>query len=165
MLDQIIPWALASASLAVGLVAGVFLTFSDFVMRSLGASAPAAGMEAMQQINRKVYRSVFMVLLMGMVPVSLAIAAYAAVSAGGAANAWLIAGAALYILGVFGVTAAGNVPMNKKLDVLEPAGDAPLGYWPRYERNWTLLNHVRTVASAGSAMCFLVGAMLTGQAG
>lgn len=160
MLDQIIPWVLASASLAAGLVAGVFLTFSDFVMRSLGASAPAAGMEAMQQINRKVFRSVFMVLLMGMVPISLAIAAYAAVSAGGAANAWLIAGAAFYILGVFGVTAAGNVPMNKKLDVLEPAGDAPLGYWARYERNWTLLNHVRTVASAGSAVFFLVGAML-----
>jgi uncharacterized membrane protein len=86
-------------------------------------------MEAMQQINRKVYRSVFMVLLMGMVPVSLAIAAYAAVSAGSAASAWLIAGAALYLLGVFGVTAAGNVPMNKKLDVLDLAGDAPLGYW------------------------------------
>lgn len=165
MLDQIIPWMLAAASLAAGLVAGVFLTFSDFVMRSLGASAPAAGMEAMQQINRKVYRSVFMVLLMGMVPVSLAIAAYAAVSAGSAANAWLIAGATLYLLGVFGVTAVGNVPMNKKLDVLDLAGDAPLGYWARYEQNWTLLNHVRTVASVGSAMCFLVGAMLTGQAG
>ena len=91
MLDQIIPWVLAAASIAAGLVAGVFLTFSDFVMRSLGASAPAAGMEAMQQINRKVYRSVFMVLLLGLVPVSLAIAVYAAVSGGSAASAsWSI---------------------------------------------------------------------------
>ena len=47
MLDQIIPWLFAAASVAAGLVAGVFLTFSDFVMRSLGAAAPAAGMEAM----------------------------------------------------------------------------------------------------------------------
>ena len=160
MLDQIIPWVLAAASIAAGLVAGVFLTFSDFVMRSLGASAPAAGMEAMQQINRKVYRSVFMVLLLGLVPVSLAIAVYAAVSGGSAASAWLIAGATLYLLGVFGVTAAGNVPMNKKLDALGLTGSAALGYWARYERNWTRLNHVRTVASAGSAMCFLVGALL-----
>lgn len=164
MFDQIIPWALAAASVAAGLVAGVFLTFSDFVMRSLGAAAPVAGMEAMQQINRKVYRSVFMVLLMGMVPVSLAIAAYAAAFAGGAAGAWLIAGAALYLIGVFGVTGAGNVPMNKRLDVLDPAGNAALGYWARYERDWTRLNHIRTAASAGSAICFLVGAMLTGQA-
>lgn len=165
MLDQFIPWVLALASLVASLVAGVFLTFSDFVMRSLGAAAPAAGMEAMQQINRKVYRSVFMVLLMGMVPASLAIAAYAATFAGSAAGVWLLAGAGLYLLGVFGVTAAGNVPMNKKLDVLDLTGHAPLGYWARYERNWTLLNHVRTVASAGTAICFLVGAMLTGQAG
>ncbi|MAS08411.1 MAG: hypothetical protein CL534_27475 [Ahrensia sp.] len=165
MLDQIIPWLLAAASVAAGLVAGVFLTFSDFVMRSLGAAAPAAGMEAMQQINRKVYRSIFMVLLLGLAPVSLAIAAHAAIFAGGAAGAWLIAGAAFYLLGVFGVTGAGNVPMNKRLDVIDPVENAALGYWARYERNWTLLNHVRTVASAGSAICFLVGAMLTGQAG
>ncbi len=165
MLDQFIPWVLALASLAASLVAGVFLTFSDFVMRSLGAAAPAAGMEAMQQINRKVYRSVFMVLLMGMVPVAFATAFYATVVVDGPPAAWLVAGSALYLLGVFGVTAAGNVPMNKKLDALGLTGSAALGYWAMYERNWTRLNHVRTVASAGSAICFLVGAMLTGQAG
>ena len=128
MLDQFIPWVLALASLAASLVAGVFLTFSDFVMRSLGAAAPAAGMEAMQQINRKVYRSVFMVLLMGMVPVAFATAFYATVVVDGPPAAWLVAGSALYLLGVFGVTAAGNVPMNKKLDVLDLTGSAALGY-------------------------------------
>ena len=40
----------------------VFLTFSDFVMKSLFASQPATGTEAMQIINRKVYHSIFMVL-------------------------------------------------------------------------------------------------------
>lgn len=160
MFDQIIPWVIAAASVATGLVAGVFLTFSDFVMRSLVASAPAAGMEAMQEINRKVYRSVFMVLLLGMVPVSLAIAAYGAVSAAGAAGAWLVAGAALYILGVFAVTAAGNVPMNKLLDALERTESQGFGYWAHYGQRWTALNHLRTAGSAGAAICYLVGAML-----
>lgn len=40
---------------AYGLVAGVFLTFSDFVMRSLGAVTPASGIAAIQSINRRVY--------------------------------------------------------------------------------------------------------------
>ena len=51
---------LVATTVATGLVAGVFLTFSDFVMRSLRAAEPAAGMDAMQWINRVVYRSVFM---------------------------------------------------------------------------------------------------------
>ena len=50
------------AVIATGLVAGVFLTFSDFVMRSLSASEAIAGAEAMQEINRKVYGSIFLTL-------------------------------------------------------------------------------------------------------
>ena len=54
------------AVIATGLVAGVFLTFSDFVMRSLAASEAIAGAEAMQEINRKVYGSIFLTLFLGM---------------------------------------------------------------------------------------------------
>ena len=60
----------AVAVLACGLVAGVFLTFSDFVMKSLAASPPAGAIEAMQVINRKVYRTLFMALLLGMAALS-----------------------------------------------------------------------------------------------
>ena len=62
-------WMLLASEFSViafALVAGVFLTFSDFVMRSLAATQPAGGIEAMQQINRKVFRTLFMVLLIGM---------------------------------------------------------------------------------------------------
>ena len=75
METQIILWGLVALALAAALVAGVFLTFSDFVMPSLFAAAPSAGTEAMQIINRKVYRSIFMVLLIGLIPVSALIAA------------------------------------------------------------------------------------------
>ena len=43
MLDQLHHPLLMLAGLSAALVAGVFLTFSDFVMRALGASAPSAG--------------------------------------------------------------------------------------------------------------------------
>ena len=57
--------------IACVLVSGVFLTFSDFVMKSLAAANPVGGIESMQIINRKVFKSVFMVLLLGMSGLSL----------------------------------------------------------------------------------------------
>lgn len=151
--------ALPAITLATGLVAGVFLTFSDFVMRSLAASAPAAGSEAMQMINRKVYLSAFMVLLLGLVPVSALLALIGLFTLHDPAAPWLIAGGLTYVAGVFGVTAAFNVPMNKRLDALPRAGEAAQAYWPRYARRWTLWNHLRTISAAGAAYSFMMAAL------
>ena len=62
---------------ASAIVAGVFLTFSDFVMQSLAAANPAGGIQSMQIINRKVFKTVFMVLLLGMSALSPALISYA----------------------------------------------------------------------------------------
>ncbi len=58
------------AVIATALVAGAFLTFSDFTMRSLAAANSETGIEVMQWINRKVYGSSFLALLLGMAVVS-----------------------------------------------------------------------------------------------
>lgn len=121
MEPQIILWVLMVLALAAALVAGVFLTFSDFVMPSLFAAAPAAGTEAMQIINRKVYRSIFMVLLIGLIPVSAAIA-IAAFLLDLRASQWLIAAGLLYFFGVFLASAVGNIPMNKRLEAMPQGG-------------------------------------------
>ncbi len=150
---------LVIAAIATGLVAGVFLSFSDFVMRSLAAAEDVAGIEAMQMINRIVYRSIFMVLLMGMVPVSAAISALGLWLAPGAAAKWMIVGGVVYVLGVFLVTAICNVPMNKRLDGLAHRGAEAAGYWPDYVRNWSLWNHVRTASSVIASAAFLMAAL------
>ncbi|WP_421857719.1 DUF1772 domain-containing protein [Oricola sp.] len=157
-------YMLSGAALASGLVAGVFLTFSDFVMRSLSSAHPTAGIEAMQLINRKVYRSVFMVLLMGMVPVSAGMAVFTPGSVPELTAAWAIAGALVYLSGVFAVTAVCNVPMNKRLDAMDHAGAEARAYWRVYARRWTQWNHVRTVASLVAAGCFLAAAVISGSA-
>ena len=82
------------SEIAYTLVAGVFLTFSDFVMRSLAATQPAGGIEAMQQINRKVFRTLFMVLLIGMAIVSPLMAVFAILQGGEAATVWIVSAAA-----------------------------------------------------------------------
>lgn len=164
MTTEFILYASASAALITGIIAGVFMAFSDFVMRSLSAASPVVGIQSMQLINRKVYGSVFLVLLLGMAPVSAAIATYAYTSLSGPAASWLITGGAIYVLGVFVVTMAGNVPMNKRLDGMDKDTPASTAYWAIYAKVWTNWNHLRTVASAGSAFCYLVGALLLAQA-
>ena len=104
MLSEVFEITLVAATLATGLVAGVFLTFSDFVMRGLGRAQPAVGIEAMQWINREVYRSLFMVLLIGMSVALLGLAVLGAVLIGGTVAYWLAAAGAFYVLGVMAVT-------------------------------------------------------------
>lgn len=160
MTDTLFAMSITLSAVATGLVAGVFLTFSDFIMRSLHAASAAAGIEAMQEINRKVYRSIFMVLLLGMVPVSVAISAYAYTALAGPASVWLTAGGLFYIVGVFLVTVFFNVPMNKKLDAMNAKEAGTATYWSKYASVWTRWNHMRSIASACAAACFIIGANL-----
>lgn len=152
--------ASAFTVIATALVAGVFLAFSDFVMKGLNAATPAGGMEAMQVINRKVYGSVFLVLLLGLAPVTAGLAAYAYHFVASDAALWITSGAGLYIVGVVLVTMVCNVPMNKELDTLDIATADGTAYWMEYGADWTGWNHVRTLCSAASALCFLIGCLV-----
>lgn len=152
-------WMLLASEFSViafALVAGVFLTFSDFVMRSLAATQAAGGIEAMQHINRKVFRTLFMVLLIGMAIVSplMAVAAFWQVS--GPASAWIIAAAVTYVIGTFGVTVVFNVPMNERLDRMAHDSAVAAAYWNRYVPAWSFWNTVRTLASAAAAVFMLM---------
>lgn len=150
------------SALACALVAGVFLAFSDFLMRSLDRTSARGGVEAMQIINREVYRTIFMVLLIGMAIVAPVLAGFAYQTRSGPPATAIIVGSAIYLVGVFGVTLACNVPRNIRLDKLAPRGGNAAEYWTRdFYPRWTLWNHVRTAASVLAAVAFHVGAMLT----
>ena len=56
-------WALTVAGFLMALIAGVFLSFSDFIMRGLAQAAGTEGPAAMVGINRTVYHSIFMVFV------------------------------------------------------------------------------------------------------
>ncbi|MDQ2090526.1 anthrone oxygenase family protein [Marimonas arenosa] len=159
MSNDFIQILLVAATLASGLVAGVFLTFSDFVMRSLGRAQPAAGIETMQIINREVYRSQFMVLLIGMSFASIGLAGLGLLFLPDPVAAWLVVGAMAYLGGVMAVTARINVPMNKALDAERPDSAAAFFLWQTYLRNWTRWNHLRSAAATAAALCYLAAIM------
>ena len=144
------------AVIACGLVSGVFLTFSDFVMKSLAAADPAGGVQSMQIINRKVYKTVFMALLLGMSFASPLFAGYAYFYVSGPAAIFIMTGSAIYFVGVFIVSLLFNVPMNKRLDVMDYNAKDTHTYWQTYVPVWSFWNYIRSISSAGAAGCFLV---------
>lgn len=164
MSDMTTLWVLGSATMATALVAGVFLTFSDFAMRSFAASTVEAGAEVMQVLNRVIYRSIFMVLLLGMVPAAIGLLIMAIFAVQGMAAKAVLIGVVLYLVGVFLVTVVGNVPMNKRLDAASLSDGTAQAYWKTYRVKWTLLNHLRTAASAGAAASFGVATILVALA-
>lgn len=153
------------STIACALVAGVFLAFSEIIMRSLDKSARPAGIEVMQVINREVFRTLFMVCLIGMVPMSLTLMIYAYLTLSGASALAIITGCAIYLIAVFGVTIAFNVPKNTKLDQLNFSEPNAQAYWENtYFPRWTFWNHVRTAGAGLSAICFLVAGLMLAQA-
>ncbi|MEL7344950.1 MAG: anthrone oxygenase family protein [Pseudomonadota bacterium] len=144
--------------LAYALVGGVFLAFSDFIMRSLALTSGHGGIEAMQGINREVFRWVFMTLFLGMAAVSAVIAGYGAFGLVGPAGTVIMMAGLVYLVGCFGVTVFFNVPMNEALAGMETATGSTRDYWlETYVPRWTFWNSVRTVACVVSAALLLFG--------
>ena len=141
------------------LVAGVFQSFSDFVMRALIRAEPAAGVQAMQNINVTVFRSIFLASFLLLTPITIALAAYAWFYLSGYGQAYIITAAIIYVTTVFLVTIAGNVPMNEKLATMPHAAPQTHTYWETYGRIWTRYNHIRTLGSAATAVCLLLAAV------
>ena len=145
--------------LSSALVGGVFLSFSDFVMQGLLRAAPAGGIESMQQLNRTVYRSVFVATLVALAPASAALSVYAGLELAGPARALIIGATVCYLLCVVAVTAAGNIPMNERLDAMAPDSPEAERYWVTYGRVWTRYNHVRTLGAGVAALGFHLAAI------
>jgi uncharacterized membrane protein len=152
-------WMLIACGIAViacAVVSGTFLTFSDFVVESLAAARPGSGVESMQIINRKVYGSIFVAMLWSIFAATPVLISFAYVHAAESAFGWIVAAGVLYFAGVFVVTFAFNVPMNKRLDLMDYSAPETASYWETtYVPSWTFWNYVRSISCAGSAICYL----------
>ena len=155
--------SLAYVSLGAGLVSalvgGVFLSFSDFIMRGLLMGEPRGGAEAMQMINITVLKSIFLTSFLALAPGSVVLAGLAWFMIAGVAKWWLIWAALIYVTSVLFVTIGANVPMNKRLAVLTPGDPQTDTYWRFYGARWTGWNHVRTIGSIMTSACFMMGAV------
>ena len=146
------------AVIAVGLMAGVYFTFSSFVMRSLDTIEKPLGMIAMQEINRVILRSVFLPIFFASSAVCAVLAVIAIVGGPSTGSTAMFAGSAIYVAGMFVVTVVRNVPLNNALEATAARGPDGEAMWRRYMQRWTVWNHVRTL-SCMAAMALLVLAL------
>lgn len=146
-----------AALLGAAVVGGVFFAFSSFVMSALARVPSAEGIAAMQSINVVVINPSFLGGFLGTAAVCAGLAALAVLGWGGPSSAWYLAGALAYLIGTFGVTMFGNVPLNNQLAAAAAADPATVPLWQHYLDRWTALNTARTVAALGAAALLLVG--------
>lgn len=152
-------WILFGTQFAVvgaAMVAGFFLTFSDFLMRAFHRAQPEAGIEVMQTLNREIFRSLTVALLWGMLLLSLGLVAASIVAETAGAQPLLILAATLYTLGVLVVSYRFNIPMNNKLEALDCRAPEASKYWDAYVPRWTAWNYVRAASSWGAAVCYVI---------
>jgi uncharacterized membrane protein len=135
-------------------MAGVYFTFSTFVMKSLASIGAPAGIAAMQAINDVILRSIFMPLFFGTsLAAVIAVVAYAAGVEHPGGSSMALAGG-IYFAGMFLCTVFFNVPLNNKLKAVEPTSSEGAQVWQTYLKVWTRWNHVRTVTSTIACALF-----------
>jgi uncharacterized membrane protein len=143
------------SAIGCGLLAGVYFAFSTFVMTALGRIEQAAGISAMNAINTVIVQSLFMPLFLATTLSGLLLAVIAFLRWGEPGSIMLLAGGLIYLVGMFAVTVVFNVPLNDGLAATNPASGEAKVLWARYLSDWTLWNHVRTVASTVASALFI----------
>ncbi len=66
---------------------------------------------------------------------------------------WLL-GSVLYLIEMIGVTMVGNIPLHDALAIANPTSTQGAALWLEYLTDWTVGNHVRTIAAFFAAALF-----------
>ncbi len=146
-MDDVIAIMALAGIVGVSLIGGSLFAFSTFIMAALKRLPDAEGIRAMQQINKTVFTPWFMVPFFGTGLVSVGAVVLALMNTDQSWWIGMASAGALYAIGVFLVTAFGNVPLNNRLDAMQADGAAAAEFWRTYLVVWTRWNHVRVAAS------------------
>lgn len=144
------------SAVSAGIMAGVYFTFSTFAMRSFAELGDAAGARAMQSINDVIQRSLFLPLFFASSLSCAALAVLGSLGFGGDDALIMAAGGAVYVIGMFVVTVAFNVPLNNRLDAADADTSEGARVWREYLSRWTPFNHIRTLACTLAMVLFVL---------
>jgi uncharacterized membrane protein len=154
---DLLPFALKLFSvLGCGLVAGVFFAFSTFVMKALAQLQPKEGIVAMQWINITVINPWFMTVFLGTAIACLYLSIASLSKWHPPNSAYLLFGSLFYLIGTVLVTMVFSVPLNDTLAKVKPSSAEYTSLWAKYLTDWTMWNHVRTLASLTAATLFAI---------
>lgn len=142
-----------------GLMAGVYFSFSVFIMKSFTLLPALEAASAMNKINDVIVNTLFLPVFFGSTLWYAGLAVWSIADWQGQESVLVIAASAAYIVGMFVVTALGNVPLNNALKAAASNDKQLVTVWQKYRVSWTRLNHVRMLSCI--AACALLVLSLT----
>jgi uncharacterized membrane protein len=157
MSDRVFVLLAFASALGCGLNAGVFFAFSSFVMPALARLPAPQGIAAMNSINVLAVTPVFMTALFGTALSCLLLGVWTLMTWQRPGASYLVAGAALYLVGTVLVTMMFNVPRNNALAAVNPSSADGGRLWTDYLATWTGWNHVRATAALIAAALLTMG--------
>jgi len=138
------------AVLLAGLVAGLFYSYACSVTGALGKLPDREYIMTFQSINIAILNVWFFASFMGSL-IALPLATWLSYRADVPFSFWLLLAATiLYVIGVFGVTMLGNVPLNNMLERFNMDTATPQDLFSlreRFEVPWNRLNLIRAIAA------------------
>lgn len=149
--------------LTTALMAGLFFSYSFSVNSGLSQLNDSAYLLAMQSINRAILNPVFFICFFGTV-VLLPLNAYLQYNGKLTINFTLYSlSAAFYVIGLFGITVLGNVPLNDTLDAFDlgtASHEAVSGMRETFEGPWNKWHSIRTAAVVVSLLLLSIASVL-----
>ena len=159
---SLINIVLVLAGTTTALMAGLFYAWSCSVNLGLAKLSDEGYLTAMQEINRAILNPVFFAGFFGAL-VLLPLSAYLHYSQPVQLKFWLLVAATLcYIIGTFGVTIFGNVPLNNAIDAFNlksATAEAMRLQRSGFEATWNSLNTIRAVAATMAIVLVLIACL------
>ena len=149
---------LFATTIIVGLSTGFFYAWLVSVIPGTRKISDITYLETMQSINREILNPAFYIIFFGG-PIAMIISVIQQYKSG--LTFWVILLALLvYLIGTFGVTVFGNVPLNDSLEALNLTDLSDLevtNFRKSYEKKWNMWHWIRTIFSVLSFMLMLAG--------
>lgn len=142
----------------VGLTAGMLLAYSISVMPALAKLPDNEFLRAMQWINKVIQNPIFFLCFLGPI-VSLPYVTFQSIRTNTAAGPWIFSATLIYILGVFGITALFNVPLNRQIENISLAQtgmEEIRSIREQFEGPWNKWHRTRTMFSLLAFACLII---------
>jgi len=147
------------ATMATGLMGGIFFTWSNAVKPGIGKLTDIGYLESLQAMNKAILNPMFYLVFFAAV-VLIPVATYFNYNSQSSLVVKLLFGASIvYFIGVFLVTFRGNIPLNTILEHtdLNTITDAAAKELRKgIEAKWNFYNRIRTLTSAASFIVLLI---------
>jgi len=148
----------------IALMAGLFYAWSCSVMLGFARLPDREFVSGMQSTNRAIQNPIFFAAFFG-APILLPLSVFLHYGQPLTMQFWfLLAAAIIYLMGTFGVTFFGNVPLNNTLDRfdLQTASEGEIAAQKaNFEGRWNNLNTVLTVSSVLAITLVIIGCLIS----